>query len=47
LYVALKNRNREWLLTIQMGWWGEMGGPKQKGVVQYSKLTKSGGLKPS
>jgi ubiquinol-cytochrome c reductase subunit 8 len=20
----------------QMGWWGEMGGPKQKGVVQYS-----------
>jgi hypothetical protein len=19
-----------------MGWWGEMGGPKQKGVVQYS-----------
>jgi hypothetical protein len=23
----------------QMGWWGEMGGPKQKGVVQYSTST--------
>ena len=22
-------------LTIQMGWWGDMGGPKQKGIVQY------------
>lgn len=24
------------LCFFQMGWWGDMGGPKQKGIIQYS-----------
>jgi hypothetical protein len=24
------------LTVLQMGWWGDMGGPKQRGVVAYS-----------
>ena len=30
------------VLIFQMGWWGEMGGPKQKGVVQYSTCLSLG-----
>lgn len=27
----------------QMGWWGDMGGPRQKGIVQYSAWSRSRG----
>jgi len=27
--------------SVQIGWWGDMGGPKQKGIVQYSALSRS------
>ena len=34
------------VLIFQMGWWGEMGGPKQKGVVQYSMSSHGSYLNP-
>ena len=27
-------------LTRQIGWWGDMGGPKQKGIVTYGEQTR-------
>lgn len=27
--------------VIQIGWWGSMGGPKQKGIVQYGLFPAS------
>jgi hypothetical protein len=26
------------VVVSQIGWWGDMGGPKQKGVVTYGSL---------
>lgn len=32
----------EMLIIGQIGWWGDMGGPKQKGIVQYSGYPQLG-----
>lgn len=27
-------------LVSQMGWWGDLGGPKQRGIIQYGAHSK-------
>lgn len=29
----------DWAVFLQIGWWGDMGGPKQKGIKTYGALS--------